>query len=106
VNIYPKWNLDVFDIGIVDCLSSLALVASEDGYVKPKFVDEDVLDISRGRHPMVEVLRPEPFVPNNVTLGGVCAPRCRYSSEFSPDFECMELLQTHPRHKIITGKNR
>ncbi|KAF9519406.1 hypothetical protein BS47DRAFT_1388222 [Hydnum rufescens UP504] len=81
-------------IAIFDCLNSLALVASEDGYVKPEFVDEDVLDISRGRHPMVELLRPEPFVPNNVTLGG-----------FSPDFECMELLQNHPRHKIITGPN-
>ena len=60
------------DTCMVDCLNSLALVASEHGYVKPEFVDEDVLDISRGRHPMVEALRSDPFVPNNISLGGVC----------------------------------
>ena len=55
----------------VDCLNSLAVVASEPGYTKPEFVDDDVLDITAGRHPMVEVLRSDPFVPNELALGGV-----------------------------------
>lgn len=56
-----------------DCINSLALVASEVGFVKPEFVDDDTIDIVSGRHPMVEALRSDPFVPNDVFLGGgVC----------------------------------
>ncbi|KAF8309367.1 hypothetical protein DL93DRAFT_2100103 [Clavulina sp. PMI_390] len=65
------------------CLNSLALVASEVDYVKPTFVDDDITDIRGGRHPMVEKLRADPFVPNDIFLGG----------------------KGLPRHKIITGPN-
>lgn len=44
-------------------------MANEVGYVKPEFVDHDIIDIVGGRHPMVEALRSDPFVPNDIFLG-------------------------------------
>ncbi|KAI0059076.1 DNA mismatch repair protein MSH3 [Artomyces pyxidatus] len=57
-------------LAIADCLISLAQVAVNGDYVKPQFTDEaDVLEIVDGRHPMVEALRSEPFVPNSLSIG-------------------------------------
>ncbi|KAI0260994.1 DNA mismatch repair protein MSH3 [Gloeopeniophorella convolvens] len=78
----------VHKLATADCLLSLALVALRNNYVKPQFVargaegEEDVLEIVDGRHPMVEALRADPFVPNSVALGG-----------------------GEPRSKVITGPN-
>ncbi|KAF8652763.1 hypothetical protein AX16_004259 [Volvariella volvacea WC 439] len=69
-------------LALADCLISLALVALQDNYVKPEFADDDTLEIVDGRHPMIEVIRPDPFVPNTISMGG-----------------------DHPRSKIITGPN-
>lgn len=55
----------------IDCLNSLALVAGEVGYIKPQLVDSDIIDVVGGRHPMAEALRSDPFVPNDIALGGV-----------------------------------
>ncbi|KIK97398.1 hypothetical protein PAXRUDRAFT_824943 [Paxillus rubicundulus Ve08.2h10] len=57
-------------LAVADCLLSLAHIALQDGYVRPEFTDEDVLDVIDGRHPMVEALRSDPFVPNSLSLGG------------------------------------
>ncbi|KAJ7046634.1 muts domain V-domain-containing protein [Mycena alexandri] len=56
-------------LAIADCLLSLALVALRDNYVKPEFTDgSDTLEIVDGRHPMVEALRSDPFVPNSLSF--------------------------------------
>ena len=57
-------------LATADCLLSLATVASQEDYVKPIFTSEDVIEITDGRHPMVEVLRTDPFVPNSIYIGG------------------------------------
>ncbi|MEW6718281.1 MAG: DNA mismatch repair protein MutS [Chloroflexota bacterium] len=50
----------------LDVLVTLAEIAALYGYVCPEVVDEDVLDIREGRHPVVEhTLRGERFVPND-----------------------------------------
>ncbi|KAH9001542.1 DNA mismatch repair protein MSH3 [Lactarius akahatsu] len=70
-------------LATIDCLLSLALVALRNDYVKPQFAtEEDVLEIVDGRHPMVEAVRADPFVPNSIALG-----------------------DGEPRSKIITGPN-
>ncbi|KAG5652337.1 hypothetical protein H0H81_005358 [Sphagnurus paluster] len=69
-------------LAIADCLLSLALVALQENYVRPTFTDDDSLEIVDGRHPMVEALRPDPFVANTILMGG-----------------------SKPRSKIITGPN-
>ncbi|KLO18801.1 hypothetical protein SCHPADRAFT_819209 [Schizopora paradoxa] len=67
---YIPLRTAVNNIAIADCLLSLAQVASQDNYSKPQFVEEDVLDIEEGRHPMIEALRSDPFIPNSICLGG------------------------------------
>jgi DNA mismatch repair protein MutS len=51
----------------LDVLASLAEAAARYGYVRPQVVEEDVLEIHDGRHPVVEhSLSGERFVPNDV----------------------------------------
>lgn len=52
----------------LDCLLSLADVASQPGYCKPEFLIEPGIFIEAGRHPMVEQLLLDAFVPNDVRL--------------------------------------
>lgn len=53
----------------VDCYQSFAMIASEAGYVRPEFVDADVLEVEQGRHPVVErQLPPGSFVANGLSL--------------------------------------
>jgi len=50
----------------IDVLSSLAETAANHGYVCPVVVEEDVLEINNGRHPVVEQLQKGTrFVPND-----------------------------------------
>jgi DNA mismatch repair protein MutS len=58
-------------LGLLDALVSFARTARAGGWVRPRVVDEPVLLVEGGRHPVVEALRPrEPFVPNDAALGG------------------------------------
>lgn len=56
-------------IAVIDCLMSLAQVAAASGYCKPTFVSSPVLHIKGGRHPMVEMLRDEAYVPFDIQFG-------------------------------------
>ncbi|MCX8061076.1 MAG: DNA mismatch repair protein MutS [Anaerolineales bacterium] len=50
----------------IDVTSNLAEVARLNRYIRPEVVDEDVLEIRDGRHPVVEkTLSGEKFVPND-----------------------------------------
>ncbi|MEX2110412.1 MAG: DNA mismatch repair protein MutS [Gemmatimonadaceae bacterium] len=56
-------------IAELDVLSSLAEVASSEGYVKPELTDGFDLEITAGRHPVVERMMPrEKFIPNDLAL--------------------------------------
>lgn len=56
-------------IGQLDALSTLALVAKENDYVKPKINEEGLINIVEGRHPVVEkVIGLGEFVSNNTLL--------------------------------------
>ncbi len=53
----------------LDVLASLAEVAAREGYVRPQLTDDFLLEITAGRHPVVERMMPrEKFIPNDVTL--------------------------------------
>lgn len=56
-------------IAVLDCLYSLAEVAVNNNYVKPKFHNKNEINIIDGRHPVVEaLLKANEFVPNDTTL--------------------------------------
>ncbi|KAL8996699.1 MAG: hypothetical protein Q9169_003871 [Polycauliona sp. 2 TL-2023] len=55
-------------LATLDCLMSLATVARQPGYVKPEFSDDTCIAIEQGRHPMVEQLLLDGYVPNDTDL--------------------------------------
>lgn len=66
----PQIQINANVIAHLDCLLSFAKVAEEQGYVRPVVDESDVLDISQGRHAVIETQLPvgERFVPNDVYL--------------------------------------
>ena len=55
----------------LDVLVALAQLARQRNYCRPQIVEEPVLRIIDGRHPVLDVVEPEgTFVPNDVTAGG------------------------------------
>ncbi|MBC7962208.1 MAG: DNA mismatch repair protein MutS, partial [Steroidobacteraceae bacterium] len=55
----------------LDVLMSLATVAGERNYCKPAVDESDVINISEGRHPVIEAMKlGERFVPNDTLLDG------------------------------------
>jgi DNA mismatch repair protein MutS len=59
----------------MDAVASLAQAAARWGYVRPSVVDEPVLSVRGGRHPVLERLVEEgKFVANDLELGGAGAP--------------------------------
>jgi len=54
---------------LLDCIVSFATVAKERRYVRPKMLEAgQALSIIEGRHPVVEALSKERFVPNDTLL--------------------------------------
>jgi DNA mismatch repair protein MutS len=55
-------------IAEIDTVCSLAETASQKGYRRPEILDANVLEVTEGRHPVVEASTPG-FVPNDLVLG-------------------------------------
>lgn len=57
-------------IADLDCLQSFAEVAFRNNYTCPDINTDDVIDVKKGRHPVVEKTLPagEPFIPNDIYL--------------------------------------
>jgi DNA mismatch repair protein MutS len=55
-------------VALIDVYASLALVALENGYVKPELVEENVVEIVGGRHPVIERYGEERFIDNDLSL--------------------------------------
>jgi len=55
-------------VGEIDLVASFAETAIKNRYVKPIIRDDEALVIRGGRHPVVEVLQEEPFVPNDTYM--------------------------------------
>ena len=54
----------------IDCLMSFALVSMDNKYNKPQLVDNEVIEIVEGRHPVIEKQLPpdKPYISNDVYL--------------------------------------
>lgn len=56
-------------IARVDVYQSLAMLASENSYVRPVFNDQKIMDIKEGRHGVIEkVMGQGKYVPNDVSI--------------------------------------
>ncbi len=57
-------------IAELDVLVSYSFTALKNNFCKPEFIDEPIIDISEGRHPVVEYLQKDTgFVPNSSFIG-------------------------------------
>ena len=66
----PPVQLDSVLVGRFDCLQSFAVLSTESNYVRPLLDDSGKLEISDGRHPVIEKQLPagETYVPNDLLL--------------------------------------
>jgi DNA mismatch repair protein MutS len=55
-------------IAQIDALAALTQCAAERGYVRPSFVDQSLVAIEDGRHPVMEAVLHAHFVPNDLGL--------------------------------------
>ncbi|KAJ9377751.1 hypothetical protein DTO063F5_8113 [Paecilomyces variotii] len=65
---YQSFRDCIQSLATLDCLLSLAAIASQPGYVKPQYTEETRISIEKGRHPMVEQLLLDSYVPNDTNL--------------------------------------
>ena len=67
-------------IAQIDALASLALVAEQNNYVRPKINEKGVIDIKEGRHPVVEKMIPnDMFISNDTYLNDKKEPDRNYN---------------------------
>ncbi|WP_300728077.1 DNA mismatch repair protein MutS [uncultured Bacteroides sp.] len=66
----PAIQINANQIARIDCLLSFANTAKTNRYIRPVIVDDDVLDIKQGRHPVIEKQLPvgEKYIANDVYL--------------------------------------
>jgi len=55
-------------LGVMDCLMSLARVATENRYCRPRIVPDPCIHLVAARHPIVEQILDKPLVPNDCSL--------------------------------------
>lgn len=65
---YQSFRDCVQALATLDCLLSLATIANQPGYVKPEYTDDTCIAVEQGRHPMVEPLLLDAYVPNDIDL--------------------------------------
>ncbi|PLB54223.1 DNA mismatch repair protein msh3 [Aspergillus steynii IBT 23096] len=65
---YQSFRDCVQSLAVLDCLISLSIIANQPGYVKPEYTDHTCIHVDQGRHPMVEQLLLDSYVPNDIDL--------------------------------------
>ncbi len=59
-------------LAVLDFLLSLSVVAKRYNYIRPVIVEESLIDITDGRHPVLErILSAERFIPNDTFIDGL-----------------------------------
>ncbi len=61
---------NAYNLNLIDVLSNFAQLAVKNSYCQPLLVNESLINIEDGRHPVVEKLMPstERFVPNDLSI--------------------------------------
>ncbi|MEM8944795.1 MAG: DNA mismatch repair protein MutS [Planctomycetota bacterium] len=87
----------------IDVVASLAELARSRNYVRPEVVDEPILEIIEGRHPVLDITEPEgTFVPNGVRCEARITTRGRAAGNAKRDTQNSQLLITGPN---MAGKS-
>ncbi|KNE89152.1 hypothetical protein PSTG_17388 [Puccinia striiformis f. sp. tritici PST-78] len=68
---YNEFREVINRLSQIDCLLSLSKIAIDNKYVKPELIDDSdqaQIEIVNGRHPIVEQILDDPFVPNHCSF--------------------------------------
>lgn len=68
---YAEFQEAVHALAALDCLHSLSILSRNKNYVRPVFVNDNEpvqIQISSGRHPVMETILQDNFVPNDTNL--------------------------------------
>ena len=65
----PKLQETSKTLALIDMLASFATVSEENNLVRPNLINERRIDIKDGRHPVVEKVIKDEFVPNDIVMG-------------------------------------
>jgi DNA mismatch repair protein MutS len=89
----------------IDVLAGLAKLARDRKYCRPRVVNEPVLEIVEGRHPVLDIIEPEgTFVPNDTFVGN--AVRAETHAETASDGGLRQAQPALPATiLLITGPN-
>lgn len=88
---YQSFRDAIAALATLDCIHSLSIVSQQPNYCKPTFSSEPIIEITAGRHPMVELLLPDAYIPNSISLASSPLP-----SQPQPP---------HPQALLLTGPN-
>ncbi|MBU0618392.1 MAG: DNA mismatch repair protein MutS [Planctomycetes bacterium] len=98
-------------LAVVDVLAGWAELSLRDEFCKPEFVDEPVLEIDQGRHPVVAPALQGGFVPNDTRLIAKCGMQSAecgiQNAEGSPEIPHSTFRIPHSPASLalITGPN-
>ena len=70
---YQLFRDTIQNLATLDCLLSLATVASQPGYIKPTFSPGTHIHVTGARHPMIEQLLLDAYVPNDIALSNTAS---------------------------------
>ena len=86
----------------IDVLTSFAMTAIGGGYCRPQMHETRILEIQQGRHPVLDRLLSDSFIPNDCSLASTDAVRVH-----AADPHKMELASNDPSATLalITGPN-
>ncbi|KAK5943060.1 Mismatch repair protein msh3 [Knufia obscura] len=65
---YAHFRDAILSLATLDCLMSLATIAQQPGYTRPTFVEQTQIEVKGARHPMIEQLLLDAYVPNDISL--------------------------------------
>jgi len=106
----PRLQKTANVLATLDALAGLASLAAKGGWCRPEIVEEPVLEILDGRHPVLDRLMPAGvFVPNDVVLGRVEGRGTREGGKARKGVAQPPIPDPRPpapgRIQIITGPN-
>ena len=55
-------------LGTIDANYALAVVSNNNRYVRPEFNDQGIVDVKQGRHPILETVSRQQYVPNDIYM--------------------------------------
>ena len=67
-SVVPELNKTADNLASLDAILSLSICSEEYNLVKPELTHERIIDIKDGRHPVVEIVNKEEYVPNDCLM--------------------------------------